>query len=49
VGLHLEYLAKVVHVRDVDGEQTAFPDTLVGTDSHTTMLSQWQLILEVMN
>ncbi|MBJ6364783.1 aconitate hydratase AcnA [Staphylococcus hominis] len=37
--VNLEYLAKVVHVRDVDGEQTAFPDTLVGTDSHTTMIN----------
>lgn len=37
--VNLEYLASVVHVRDVDGEQTAFPDTLVGTDSHTTMIN----------
>ena len=37
--VNLEYLANVVHVRDVDGEQTAFPDTLVGTDSHTTMIN----------
>lgn len=37
--VNLEYLAKVVHVRDVNGEQTAFPDTLVGTDSHTTMIN----------
>ncbi len=33
--VNLEYLAKVVHVRD--GQ--AFPDTLVGTDSHTTMVN----------
>ena len=37
--VNLEYLASVVHVRDVDGEKTAFPDTLVGTDSHTTMIN----------
>ncbi|MDU1613356.1 MAG: aconitate hydratase, partial [Staphylococcus epidermidis] len=37
--VNLEYLANVVHVRDVDGEKTAFPDTLVGTDSHTTMIN----------
>ena len=37
--VNLEYLANVVHVRDVDGEETAFPDTLVGTDSHTTMIN----------
>lgn len=37
--VNLEYLANVVHVRDVDGEQVAFPDTLVGTDSHTTMIN----------
>ena len=33
--VNLEYLAKVVHARD--GQ--AFPDTLVGTDSHTTMVN----------
>lgn len=37
--VNLEYLANVVHVREVDGEQVAFPDTLVGTDSHTTMIN----------
>ena len=37
--VNLEYLANVVHVRDVEGEQVAFPDTLVGTDSHTTMIN----------
>lgn len=37
--VNLEYLANVVHVRDVDGEDVAFPDTLVGTDSHTTMIN----------
>ena len=37
--VNLEYLANVVHVRDVEGDQVAFPDTLVGTDSHTTMIN----------
>ena len=37
--VNLEYLARVVEVRDVDGRQVAFPDTLVGTDSHTTMIN----------
>src|SRR5688572_8935642 len=38
--VNLEYLAQVVVARDEgDGETTAFPDTLVGTDSHTTMVN----------
>ncbi len=37
--VNLEYLAKVVHLREVDGQMMAFPDTLVGTDSHTTMIN----------
>ncbi len=37
--VNLEYLANVVHVREFDGENVAFPDTLVGTDSHTTMIN----------
>jgi aconitate hydratase len=37
--VNLEYLAKVVQTRDVNGELQAFPDTLVGTDSHTTMIN----------
>jgi aconitate hydratase len=37
--VNLEYLAKVVVLRDIDGLPTAFPDTLVGTDSHTTMVN----------
>ena len=38
--VNLEYLAQVVvHARDGDGETIAFPDTLVGTDSHTTMVN----------
>jgi aconitate hydratase len=37
--VNLEYLAKVVLTREENGEVIAFPDTLVGTDSHTTMIN----------
>ncbi len=37
--VNLEYLAKVVLPRDVNGKRWAIPDTLVGTDSHTTMIN----------
>ncbi|MDA7564556.1 aconitate hydratase AcnA [Pelagibacteraceae bacterium] len=37
--VNLEYLSKVVWTKDFDGETYAFPDTLVGTDSHTTMVN----------
>jgi aconitate hydratase len=37
--VNLEYLSKVVWTKDIDGETYAFPDTLVGTDSHTTMVN----------
>ena len=37
--VNLEYLAPVVQLRDQFGELTAYPDTLVGTDSHTTMIN----------
>ena len=37
--VNLEYLAKCVMVNEVDGKQTVYPDTLVGTDSHTTMIN----------
>lgn len=37
--VNLEYLARVVFVEDADGERLAYPDTLVGTDSHTTMIN----------
>src|ERR1700690_2875835 len=37
--VNLEYLAQVVSTREVDGEWLAFPDTVVGTDSHTTMIN----------
>jgi aconitate hydratase len=36
--VNLEYLAKVVLTRELGGKVFAFPDTLVGTDSHTTMI-----------
>jgi aconitate hydratase len=37
--VNLEYLARVICAEDVDGRTLAFPDTLVGTDSHTTMVN----------
>ena len=37
--VNLEYLAKVVYTRGQDGGRVAYPDTLVGTDSHTTMIN----------
>jgi aconitate hydratase len=37
--VNIENLAKVVYTRDVDGHTLAFPDTCVGTDSHTTMVN----------
>ncbi len=37
--VNLEYLAPVVFAREVDGRTVAYPDTLVGTDSHTTMIN----------
>ncbi|MEO6710755.1 MAG: aconitase family protein, partial [Planctomycetota bacterium] len=37
--VNLEYLARVVMTKSVDGVMQAFPDTLVGTDSHTTMIN----------
>jgi aconitate hydratase len=37
--VNLEYLAQTVWTREEDGEIVAYPDTLVGTDSHTTMVN----------
>ena len=37
--VNLEFLAKVVMTRKQDGAVVAFPDTVVGTDSHTTMIN----------
>ena len=37
--VNLEYLSKVVWSEDFQGEKYLFPDTLVGTDSHTTMVN----------
>lgn len=37
--VNLEYLARGVFTRQGDGEQLAYPDSLVGTDSHTTMIN----------
>jgi aconitate hydratase A / 2-methylisocitrate dehydratase len=37
--VNLEYLARVVFTTEKNGELVAYPDTLVGTDSHTTMIN----------
>ena len=37
--INLEYLARVVFAQDKSGVTQAFPDTVVGTDSHTTMIN----------
>lgn len=37
--VNLEYLAKTIWSHEADGKKYAYPDTLVGTDSHTTMIN----------
>jgi aconitate hydratase len=37
--VNLEYLARVVFTTEIGGEMVAYPDTVVGTDSHTTMIN----------
>ena len=37
--VNLEYLGQTVWTKEVDGETVAYPDTCVGTDSHTTMIN----------
>ena len=37
--VNIEHLAKVVYTKNVDGVTQAYPDTCVGTDSHTTMVN----------
>ena len=37
--VNIEYLARVTFTREVEGVLRAYPDTLVGTDSHTTMVN----------
>ena len=37
--VNLEYLAQVVWTKDENGDTIAYPDTVVGTDSHTTMIN----------
>src|SRR5580698_10286455 len=37
--VNLEYLARVVFTTELDGKTFAYPDTVVGTDSHTTMIN----------
>ena len=37
--VNLEYLASIVHIREEDDQLIGYPDTLVGTDSHTPMIN----------
>jgi aconitate hydratase len=37
--VNLEHLGRVVITEEINGQATAYPDTLVGTDSHTTMIN----------
>jgi aconitate hydratase len=37
--VNLEYLSRIVQVRKIDGASVAFPDSCLGTDSHTTMIN----------
>lgn len=37
--VNIEYLARVVMTREIEGELVAYPDSCVGTDSHTTMVN----------
>ncbi len=37
--VNLEYIARVVQIREIAGRNVAIPDTLMGTDSHTTMVN----------
>ncbi len=37
--VNLEYLAQAIWSEEIDGQTWAYPDTLVGTDSHTTMIN----------
>jgi len=37
--VNLEFLARVVFAREIDGRTVCYPDSLVGTDSHTTMIN----------
>jgi len=42
--INLEYLSKVVWSSESDGDVYAYPDTLVGTDSHTTMVNSLSVL-----
>ncbi|MHA1893245.1 MAG: aconitate hydratase AcnA [Candidatus Helarchaeota archaeon] len=37
--INLEHLASVVHFKEINKKMVAYPDTLIGTDSHTTMIN----------
>ncbi|MGC9520043.1 MAG: aconitate hydratase AcnA [Desulfuromonadaceae bacterium] len=42
--VNLEYLGRSVWSQNIDGEEWAYPDTLVGTDSHTTMINAFGVL-----
>jgi aconitate hydratase len=42
--VNIEYLASVVAKKEIDGEEFLIPDTLVGTDSHTTMVNSLGIV-----
>ncbi len=42
--VNLEYLSEVIATRHIDGVSYIFPDTLVGTDSHTTMVNALSIL-----
>ncbi len=37
--VNLEYLAQIVNIKEIEGKEFLIPDTLIGTDSHTTMIN----------
>ena len=37
--INIEFLARCIFTKEIDGENFAYPDTVVGTDSHTTMIN----------
>ena len=37
--INIEFLARCIFTKEINGENLAYPDTVVGTDSHTTMIN----------
>jgi len=42
--INLEYLTKIIEIKKINSEFFAYPDTLIGTDSHTTMINSLGVI-----